>query len=219
MAKRCKALAKSTRERCRQSVVPGKEVCHYHGGKTPGGIASPHYKTGRYSKYLPSRMRARYEESRADPELLEMRSEIGLTDARLSELLSRVDSGESGAVWDQLFMLTERAEKERRDGNTKGLAVTLNVLFGVINGGVGDWNTWSDIFKLVEQRRRLVESERKRLVEMQQTVQVERVMVLVDQLALSVREHVLANCDTDVSRLILAGVQTDIARVVGSPTD
>lgn len=219
MAKRCKALAKSTRERCRQAVVPGKKVCHYHGGKTPGGIASPHYKTGRYSKYLPSRMRARYEEAKADPDLLELRSEIALTDARISELVGRVDSGESGALWGQLSELTDKADTARIRGDTAGLAAVLNILFDAIRGGVQDWATWAEVFGLLEVRRRLVESERKRLVEMHQMVQVERAMVLVDQLALSVREHVVANCDSGVARLVLSGVQTDIARIVGSPSD
>jgi len=214
---RCKALAKTTRERCKQPVVPGKEVCHYHGGKTPGGIASPHYKTGRYSKYLPTRLLARYQEAKADPDLLELRSEIALTDARISELVARVDTGESGALWGRLAGLTDKADQARYRGDTAALASVLNVLFQAIRAGAQDWETWAEVFGLLEQRRRLVESERKRLVEMHQMVQVEKAMVLVDRLALSVREHVLANCDGAAARTILTGVQADITRTINLP--
>ena len=32
-SRRCKATSKTTRERCRQPAVPGKDVCHYHGAR------------------------------------------------------------------------------------------------------------------------------------------------------------------------------------------
>ena len=54
--------------------------CRLHGGKSPAGLASPHYKDGRYSKALPARLAARYATAEADPRLLELRDEVALTD-------------------------------------------------------------------------------------------------------------------------------------------
>ena len=52
---------------------------------------------------LPARrLAARYEESLRDGDVLSLVSEVALTDARLEDLLRRVDSGESGKVWEQL---------------------------------------------------------------------------------------------------------------------
>ena len=49
---RCTAHSKQTGAPCRQPVVPGRQVCAYHGGKSPRGLASPHWKHGRYSRAL-----------------------------------------------------------------------------------------------------------------------------------------------------------------------
>ena len=44
---------------CKQPALPNGR-CHYHGGKSLAGLASPTYQTGRYSKALPARLAARY---------------------------------------------------------------------------------------------------------------------------------------------------------------
>ena len=53
--------------------MKGLAVCRMHGGKTPRGPASVHYKDGRWSRFLPSRMLAAYREAGLDPELLSLR--------------------------------------------------------------------------------------------------------------------------------------------------
>jgi hypothetical protein len=88
---------------CKQPALPNGR-CHYHGGKSLAGIASPTYKEGKYSKHLPQRMREAYALAIDDPQLLEQREQIGIIDARLIDLLARVDTGESGrrscsSVW------------------------------------------------------------------------------------------------------------------------
>lgn len=50
---------------------------------------------------------------------------------------------------------------------------------------------WDSIVTLVEQRRKLVESERKRMLQLQQMITAEEAMVLVAQVLDAVRRHVL----------------------------
>src|SRR4051794_20502728 len=95
--KACGARTRSG-DPCRRSASQNGR-CRNHGGASLPSIASPTLRTGRYSKDIPTRMAARYQEAQADPELLMLRDEIALLDSRLSDVLSRVDSGESGAVW------------------------------------------------------------------------------------------------------------------------
>jgi len=187
-----------------------------HGGASPGGLASPNYKHGRYSKYLPQRMLPRYLESRDDPELLNQRWEIGLLDARIADLLGRVDTGEAGTAWATLDGLRRRFEEAQLKGRTRDSANAVQEMMVLVGRGASDFAAWDEVIGLVEKRRRLVESERKRMVEMHQMVAVERALVMVDQLARSVREHVLAHCDGDAARIILSGVQADITRVIGA---
>ena len=47
---RCSATSKQTGRRCRQIAVFGKSVCHWHGGKTPSGPASVHFRYGGRTK-------------------------------------------------------------------------------------------------------------------------------------------------------------------------
>ena len=95
------------RDRCKRGAMAGRSVCYNHGGASPVGAASPQFKNGRYSKFLPERLRDRYQEAQRDPEILVLRDEVALADARLADLLTRVDAGESGALWKEVKGLGE----------------------------------------------------------------------------------------------------------------
>src|SRR5687768_8325822 len=86
-------------EQCGNHAVNGTSKCKFHGGASLVGIASPTFKTGRYSKHLPTRLAARYAEALNDPQLLELRDEIALVGTRQSELLSHLDSGLALQRW------------------------------------------------------------------------------------------------------------------------
>jgi hypothetical protein len=79
----CTATSKRTGRRCGARAVTGRNVCYHHGGRTPRGTASPHFQHGRYSRDLPTRVAARYEEAKADTELVSLRQEIALVDVRI----------------------------------------------------------------------------------------------------------------------------------------
>lgn len=89
----CQAKSKQSGAQCKKFAVPGKRVCGIHGGKTPGGLASPHFKTGRHSKYLPKNLLGKYKEAINDPDLLQLRDEIALMDTRLGEVLTQIEKG------------------------------------------------------------------------------------------------------------------------------
>jgi hypothetical protein len=97
----CKATSKRTKERCRHHATPGREVCRHHGGRSLLGPASPSLRTGQFSKFLPSRMAADFERAVHDPALVTLRKEIATVDARIIDILKRVDTGEAGAIWVQ----------------------------------------------------------------------------------------------------------------------
>jgi hypothetical protein len=191
--------------------------CYLHGGKSLRGLAHPNFKTGRYSKYLPARMLERYEESKADSEQLALKSEIALVDARISDLLQRMDPAEPGELWETLQKLKKKVQEAARSGNTDAGNVAVMGILDVIARGARDFEAWADVFTLIERRRRLVESEQKRLVAMQQMVTTEEVTMLVTATVASLKEHVEGNCDDDVARRILGGVTIDVARLFNRP--
>ncbi len=190
--------------------------CRMHGGATPHGPDLPQYKTGRYSKYLPARLAGRYQEAQADSELLALREEVVLTDARLADVLKRVDTGESGELWRNAKGAFENFKSAQGKGDIDKSREALTDLSALLTRGQDDYATWDEVGKLLEQRRRLVESERKRLVEMQQMITAERAMLLISAFVGIIRNHV-----TD--RATLAAISADVGRLVsadsGRPID
>ena len=151
----------------------------------------------------------RYEEANEDPRILELRDEISLLDSRLADLLGRVDTGESGALWQALQALRLDVITYKRAGDTVKMAEALNALLDTIGQAHADYRAWAEIGAVLDQRRRLVESERKRLVEMQQTLTVEKAMLLIGAIGGIIKAHVddrtvLAKISADISALVAA---------------
>jgi len=155
--------------------------CRLHGGRATSGPASATWKTGRYSRYAPQGILDRYEESRRDDDLLALREEIALIDGRLAQLLQTVGINAPGKLWadarDQFDRL--RLALSRRDA---GLAndATLKLGEALSTGGMEAAN-WEIIERLIELRRRLSESEQKRLVAMQQMITAEEAVIFLAQ--------------------------------------
>ncbi len=174
---------------CRGHAMPNGR-CYKHGGATPAGLASPNFKHGKYSSVVPGRMLARYQEAEQDPALLSLRSELALLDGRLFDLLGRVDTGESGRIWGkaQEAVLDLRAANLNKDQEAAGEA--LNRLIGIISKGHSDYAAWHEVHEVVDQRRRIAESERKRLVETHQMITTERALALMGAIVGAIKEEI-----------------------------
>lgn len=212
--KRCGAKTRSG-EPCKNwGMTNGR--CRMHGGKSLRGIASPSYVHGRHSKYLPTRMAERYVESVNDPELLNLSAEIALVDARVSDVLGRVDSGESGRRWRQLGSLRSEFMAAQRREDQQGMADALADILNGIRQGQADFEAWSEVVDLLERRRRLVESEQKRRIAMQLVVKVEEAVGAMHQIADVVRGAVLEHVDDGATRRrVLGDVQHALDRYLG----
>lgn len=72
---------------------------------------------------------------------------------------------------------------------------------------VYDVNLWLEIRQILQERKLLAESERKRLIDMQQMITTEKAMLLVSALAGIIKEHVtdtktLSKISNDMSKLL-----------------
>lgn len=188
---------------CKKAPTPGMTRCYMHGGKTPVGAAAPTFKTGRYSKYLPNRLAARYHEAQSDPYILNQQEEIALLDARIAELLTSVDEGGGRALWEQARKTFKDLRFAQTTQDTEGIVTALRTLDALINKGAAEGDTWAEVYDLVERRRRLVESERKRFVELGQMVTASQLMTMMGAISSLIREHVT---DRDALRAISTGI-------------
>jgi hypothetical protein len=99
-AKQCNAKAKSTGSRCKNPAILGMTKCRMHGGKSLKGEKHPNYKHGKFSDYLPERMKIIYDEIKNDPAHDLLSRNIRLRDAFLREKLAMLDlHPESAQVW------------------------------------------------------------------------------------------------------------------------
>ncbi len=198
-------------ERCKRSAIPGRPTCYMHGGRTPSGELNPNFKHGKYSKVIPRDLADRYERARKDTELLALGDDIALLETRLNQVLSKVGSGEAAAVWRRLQEIRREITRLRRFKSEDvriQIAALMDEQDELIEQGVGEMHQWFEIGELMERRRKLIESERKRLIEMQAVVRVEEAMLLLRVVAQGMREAVEKHISDPVAaRAILVDVQ------------
>ena len=138
------------------------------------------FKTGRYSKYLPDRLVERYEEALNDVDLMRLDDEITLVDTKVQDVLEQLPvEGEGPGAWQQLRDAHQRLELAIARDDTNATQAGLVMLSEAITSGRDESAAWGMIVKLIEQRRKLVDTERRRLLDEDQVITVERLMILV----------------------------------------
>ena len=205
---KCKAKSKRSQKQCKNNALKGKQVCRMHGGKSLAGIASPRLKTGEYSRYLTTldgKLRDRFLEAQKNPDILSLSPDIYMLDARIEDVMSRVLQGESGERWRVALTAFDEFASAQADKNREGALAALTKLSNLLRSGVADYTAWDEVKDLWKHRTRLVESERKRLIESRQMMAVDVMLVLASALAAAVKRHV-TNADT------LAAIQRDVDR-------
>lgn len=157
---------------------------------TPKGIASPHFKTGRHSKYLPAKLAAKYIEAETDEDLLRLHSEIALVDVHIAELLEKLDG--EGGDWAALVKTWGTFKAAIAARNAAKQQQTIRDLDEIIEGAGGSDITavWAEILTTVDTRRKLVESERRRLTEMHNYISAQQAMTLIGAVIAIIKANV-----------------------------
>jgi len=207
----CQARANHSNERCKNKAEPGKRVCKFHGGRSLQGPASPQWKHGKYSKYLPRHLIDKYEDSLTAS--LSMREEIAVLDARLADRIESLTNSDSATYMDELarlwLVLTRSKNKAERDA----AAVDLDAH---IKAGSKDADSWRDVSRLIEQRRKLVDTEVKNLSQVQRMVTLEELVSYIGMLVAAVKESAFEHAQEDVAKEILKDTNLAYGRLIGS---
>jgi hypothetical protein len=165
-----------------------------HGGLTPKGIASPHYKDGRkslYLRHLPRQMAGAYKAALADPDYTCLRGELALQTARLDDLLAQL-AREEGPAWTTLVLALDILQLARTKGEV--IDAALATLDHLIRSGAACARTrtelWSEVRALVVEKARVSAAESKRLADLSGTVTVEQALLWARALLAAAREVV-----------------------------
>jgi hypothetical protein len=215
----CTARSKRSGERCRGNAMKNAATCRFHGGRQSTsaiGALNSNYRSGRYAKWadkLPARYSTAYAEALRDPQLLSLAADVAGVDARLSELAQHVDAGGS---WQDVRVAYDQLVSAMRDEDQAAIRAALLALRDLATGGLNSDRAWREIVKLTERRRRLVQSERRRLLD-------ERLYLSREQahaFALALLDSVVRHCSdrdtleriaTDIHALAAAGSRDDDA--------
>jgi hypothetical protein len=185
--------------------------CRMHSGKALGGVASPTFKHGRYSRFLPQRVRKSFEEFMAADDPLCLLENIGVLDARAVELLSKLDAAGSLGVWRELQAKWDAIAKALKGGDCAEVMGGLNGLDELLKRGVDNESVWEEILKVQKAKAYLAAKEWRRLADMQQMVTLEQLMAMMAAITSLIAESVSLRED----RLkVLRGIERllDVAR-------
>lgn len=191
---------------CPNYPVHGSTVCAAH-----GAFGGRPVSTAKHTKYLPSRLRERYEELVNNPNYVSLREQIGAIELRLQELFSRMTRGDSsqrrrdileemdklvedlnaGLLHPDLILDLENEElphevKERRVSQVIQGATELRRRILAIQDQARaerrEDEVWEDVDRFSESLRKLKETEVKRMVAANQVLTVTESYNLIQRL-------------------------------------
>jgi hypothetical protein len=184
--------------------------CWYHGGNTPGGIASPSFKHGKYSKYLPSNLASNYETALSNPDLISVRDDIALVEARLLEVLTTLGAGGAeGRVWDTLTQQYDDLVMAISENDRQAVVKAMQGMDRMLKDAVRLSSIWKEAQDLLRLKKDLSESERKISISLQTSLSAEQAMTLIQMVA-----HVIKSNVTD--RKVVQKIQNELNLVLAA---
>jgi len=199
--------------RCRLPAQ-ANDRCRWHGGLVPPALlAQPpqNLNTGKWSNAVPTHLLVRYSFSAMDPQYRSLRSELALLDARIEDLLGSLGTGNSPDSWKKLTQIHGRVVESIENHNPDEQARAFTELELIIAHGNADTTIWANIQALIEQRRRLIDSENRGDSLRRVYVQPEEAAAYTELLLQIVRHHIPdpATCEA---------INTEFTQVLGLPS-
>lgn len=175
----CGAKTRSGKPCCNRPMPNGR--CRMHGGASLRGEASPAYKHGRHSRYMPERLQQIYNQALEDSELIGVRQEIALIDALLSDNLRNLDPtpGDNAQFWNDALEQIQWARQAYKSENYGGLERSLDELEALADRRRLHFAAEKEIREKVEQRRKLVETEQKIALQGERAITAEELMLFM----------------------------------------
>lgn len=176
------------------SIRPDFDKCKGCGGKTKRGTESGTYKDGRTSRYKPKL--PNYPAYLDDPNYLTLIDEIAVITGRIDELLETVEVGESARLWREVGKNFRALRNAIAEGDSIKATEKMNSLDGLILKGNKEWAKWGEIMTGLESRRRLVDTERKRIESADASLRMNRAILLFDSMVAANRLVIIEKLDS-----------------------
>lgn len=181
--------------------------CRFHPGG-PSGIQNGNFKHGAYSKHLPQRLVQDYLAITADTELTELRHDIDLVHTRIIDLLGRVDGGESGALWEELKEATADFQTAVRESRASAVRAAVERINDITSRGQADFDTWADILRLMETKRKLKESDARIAEKLGKQMTADRALAMLAYVETALNKSLADHLDQATADLVRASFAT-----------
>lgn len=210
----CTAKSKRSGERCKKAAVVGRNVCHIHGGKTPGGIAAAGFKHGRYSKHIPKNLSQHYQELLNDPDILSLQDDVALLRSMVAKHLQESGDGDTHPAWLEVRKAFGQLEAAIDQDDTDKIEAARQILAQIIEPNYRATLAEDRTVRLVEKVGSTADKERRLVIDRQKMLTIEQGLGLITMIIMSVRESVQRHCDADVANRILYDTQAAYSRAV-----
>lgn len=164
-------------------------------------------------------VRDRYDNFMQDEDLNALRDNIALIDTRISILTEHLDDTISSASLASLSKLWNRFMRAVRDGDPGAQAASVTDIDMFIKDNIRQYSVWDDITRLTESRRKLSESEHKRLEQNKQLLTIEQAMLLLQLIVVSVKEVAHLYADEETAKHIIDGTAQAYSELVGGSAE
>jgi len=191
--------------------------CKFHGGATPRGKASPHYKHGRNSKYdtaLPDGLRQEFEQSLRNPSGL--KEELAMLDLRLAQLVGRIMEGEGANIYDQMITAVEEFRRAVRQADPDAIKETSDRIFRVATKGKSDFVAWREYLNTLDIKRQTEATAAKVDAARRTTIPKDQAYLMLEFVENELLTAVRTNASPEVARRILAAFSMGMRRVRGT---
>lgn len=203
---------------CTNAPLKNRDRCKMHGGKSLVGPAHPNFQTGKHSILLRGKLAETYSAALNHPDLVSLREEIALVDTRVAQLLAEMGGTGNTKVLKEIrakFDQFKAAGKKRgKTAAVEGLG-TLETVDRLIDAAMTEAATWEELRETLDLRRKLTETETRRMRDLDLLMDVKTVSALMQLFVVEVKKRVkdpelLAALSSHLARAIGGGSSADV---------
>lgn len=211
---RCHGLTRSG-TRCKSPAVQGSKYCLAHAPSIETAGESENER-GRYTGYVGA-LEEKYQSALQDRYLLHVRDEIAILDARLKDLLKQAKEGINAASWKKFSAQYRILKTSIETKNFSALQSILATMDQAMEEGRRETELWTDIQSVMEQRRKLVETEQKYLSQTNQMIPLESAIILLSGTITAIKNSLKKYvADREIEETIVLDAQREYERLIGA---
>jgi hypothetical protein len=184
---------------CKQvnGLNPVTRKCYKHGGTTPVGVASPHFRHGRRSRYardVPKEIASGYRSALKDEKLLSMDEEVAVLQGRVGELLRDLSKTEA-PPWGKVVDLLWNYGRHRDDRNparaNKAFAKLAQAIRQGADAAESHERIWTDLLDVISLKSKVAAQEHRREIDLNCYIASDKAIMLFNAMLYITKETLL----------------------------